>query len=62
MLAYALERAADARSKRWSKGRGEGKMKHPRWESNPDLQIRSLPFYPLNYEGVWGFYYKTSIH
>ena len=30
------------------------KMKHPRWESNPDLQIRSLPFYPLNYGGVRG--------
>jgi hypothetical protein len=29
-------------------------MKHPRWESNPDLQIRSLPFYPLNYGGVRG--------
>ena len=26
--------------------------RRPRWESNPDLKIRSLLFCPLNYEGT----------
>ena len=24
---------------------------YPRWESNPNLKFRKLPFYPLNYKG-----------
>ena len=28
--------------------------KYPRWESNPNLKFRKLPFYPLNYKGISG--------
>ena len=27
-----------------------------RWESNPNLKFRKLPFYPLNYRGKQVFY------
>ena len=26
---------------------------YPRWESNPNLKFRKLPFYPLNYKGIF---------
>lgn len=28
-------------------------VKYPSWESNPNLKFRKLPFYPLNYRGIF---------
>ena len=31
-----------------------------RWESNPNLKFRKLPFYPLNYRGKQDFTYSGA--